>query len=272
VLDADFVEKVADLARAATRPSVTAVPGEDGRYFLLWDEKSQSYEPALKRRHEHHAVASLASLADYAKNGPADGEFWYSRAGVVYRHTARPAAADRDPRADRAVLALAASQAVRHLGEWARGAPWHKQDQAVGLLRTVFRDSVEPGTLADTISAVTWATGENGRSVIGQGTRSVGRNLEARLEGRTAIPEVVTFDVPAWESGGPDLTNFRVRVGAVLEVDAPNQTFRFVPFAGAVERAWAEAEGELERLLALQAERAFGGEAHPPLYHGTPTA
>lgn len=274
MLDHTFVEKVAGLGQQAARKPFVEAPGEDAKYVWVWDEKSQAYAPQIKRTHRRHAIASVLSLADFAKaNGDSAGAFWYSRAGVILTFTDDADELAKDVDADRASLTLKASKPMDQLASWSSGRHPLKQDVAVRLLKTVFRDGVDPGGLVDAVAAIAWAVNENGKSVIAQGSRSVGRALEAKIENRQNLPDLVSFTVPVWETSDPDLRRVTVKVPCVLEADPQDQTFAFLPLAGAVEAAWAAAEADLEGQLGMQVDRAFGGtEIRPPIYHGVPSA
>lgn len=266
MIDATLIKAVADLATQAARPNIVEVPGQSKGIFLLWNPAENKYEIGGRSPDRSDQFTSLPTLADYAVVREDDalvGSFWYSRAGVVY--------VDGTDWLNRATLPLTLSAPIQQLQRWTVGHEKLKQSTAVLKLRTLFAGAAFPGDLLTIVQGVAWKVDEAGRSVVKQGERSVGRTSEARLEGRDKIPDVVVFEVPVWENGGALIAGITAKVRCALDADPTDQTFMFVPEAGAVEAAIGYAEAELESRLRGQIDRAFGEAAKPPVYHGTPT-
>lgn len=259
----DSFKQIVGLAQEAKRREILQVPGESRGRFYLWNEADNKYEPLSKVRDLDDQFLSLPTLADYAayRQASALWGFWYSRTGVIF---------DWED-FDFATLSLNLSPQIQKLAEWEKSHRPLKQDQAVLALRTIFPGMTTPSDLLAIVSNVQFKIDEQGRAVTGQGTRSVGRAMEARLENRDRIPDLVVFSVPVWENGGNLITSIKADVICALDADPTNQTFLFIPLAGSVERAIGVGEDALRGILEAQLARAFGEQKPPPIYHGTPT-
>lgn len=265
-MDLPTLNRLVELVTHAHRPTVVEVPGESRRECLVFDPAENRYVAREKRIDEDRRFLSLPTLADYAKAAVSafvagDHSFWVARTGVVL---------DLED-GDAATLPLTLSAPLRQLAEWSANPTPLKQERAVLLLRTLFPGAATPGDLLKVVSGIDWKVNEAGKSVVGNGQRSVGKLIEAKLENREKIPDTVIFRVPVWETGGELVTGIEAQVWCVLDTNPSTQTFLFVPEAGAVEDAIGRGEAELEQRLRTQIARAFGGEGGPPVYHGTPS-
>jgi hypothetical protein len=267
VIDATLIKAVADLATQAARPNIVEIPGGSKGEYLLWNPAANRYETCDRAADKLDVFLSLPTLAAYAAAHEVGigGSFWYSRAGVTYVSSTSGL--------DRGTLPLTLSAPIKQLAEWSRSHERMKQETAALKLRTLFAGATVPGDLLTIVSGIAWKIDEAGKSAVGNGARSVGRGIEARIENRDKLPDVVVFNVPVWENGGPLVTSIGAKVRCVLDADPSTQTFLFVPEAGAVEAAIGEAEDTLGMRLNGQIEQAFDGveTGRPPMYHGTPT-
>lgn len=267
MIDDKFVNAIAGLAQKAATSPTMAVSGENDSYFWLWDQTRQQYVRKPKARHRLHRMGSLASLVALAQDKFPNAEIWYSFNGVTLRFTDQ-IDGERKGMSDLAHLGLSLSKPMATLLSWDQTTYRHKQDQASVFLRTLFRDCVIPDTLASTIANISWAINEKGESAIGHGTRSVGRSLEAKLEGRTAIPEVVVFKVPMWHENTSELGGVIARVSCVLDVDPQSQTVAFIPVTGSIQENIARAERDLAEKIDAHLRARFSDSTLPNVYQG----
>ena len=263
--DKGFVEAIAKLGVDANRPD-TLVAGESGEYFFLLDRTTNTYVPKIRRNHVSHTLKSIPSLSDFATRcGPC--ELWYDRYGIELRYTRRQ---ELLPLSDMAVLGMNFSEPFLVL---MNGRQRHEHHAFVTLLRTKFRGCVNPANFAASIEGISFEASEKGKSVSGQTSRSVGREIESKIATHaSALPESIHFTVPIWVDGGPEVTALRARIDCVLEADGPSQTFTITPFEGQIEDQIAAGERKIGELLLAALGKSFKGveSGIPPVYFGSP--
>lgn len=269
MIDKSFLEAFAKLAVDASKAPLKSAD-ESAPYYLALDTVTGQYVPKIRRLHTRKSINSVPSLADFSKNLLAPCEVWYNRANVTLRY-AEFNVPDALPLRDTLVLELVLSDPILKLIEWNRHRTAISQNDLAGLLRTKFRGTYTPVSLVDSVSAIDWIVNEKGKSVAAQTSRSVSREIETKMDGRINLPEVVTFSVPVWETGGPLLTALSVKVACVLETNASTQTFVLTPVGNQVEDQLAWAEGRLGEIVVDSLNKAFGkGGDTPPVFHGMP--
>lgn len=262
MLDANFVGAIKDLAKAALTPAINQT-GESGPYYLQLDANGV-YVPKVKRLTVNVAMLNVASIAAFSAEKPTDGRFYVSRSGIIYTYThGKP---ETTVEWDRADFKLAPSQQIQQLTAWGKSRTPLSQDKLVPILRTTFREQVVPPTTLSALEAVTWKIGEDGQQTIGSSRRSMGRQLEAKLEGRSEIPEEVVFKIPAWDSSS---FQFVMTVKATLEIDPTSQTFVITPFPNMIEAEWGKAEDALEKALTASVASNHGDAEGPAIYRGS---
>ncbi len=273
MIDSTFVETIQETAVKAASPVTMEVPGESKRYFLQ-KNKDGTYLPQIKRTDKKYQIITVRSIADFAANNPVDGVFYVDRTGIDYSFTEGDlpdpglAASDDnyEANADLATLGLKKSKQMLQLEAWDRQRTGMEQKALVPILRTTFREQTTPGNALSSLERVTWKIGEDGNAEVGQRSRSVGKSIEAKLEGRNDLPDVIVFKVPAWDSSD---FQYEMVVSCVLEIDPLAQTFFLTPFPGMIEKRWGDAEFALGSELNKQITRAFKDkEKVPPIYAG----
>ncbi len=269
-MKADAIHALAELARNAGNPKIvsTNTPEPPHVYFIR-NEKTGAMEQFTAQPHPRgHALLDVESVvqlaADQQALSAASGAekeiaLYYSREGVV-------AVLDDSTRRDRASLKLALSPQFKTISGLDGTAQRWKQADFVHLLRVRLAGAFAEThpSLIESLRAVKIRRSEDGGSEIIQGKASIGRSLQAEIQGREPVPEVVTLLVPVFH--GHDWT---ARVVCALDID-PTQSetpFQLQPLAGEVERALRVAE----ELLRQEIERQVGKSGlRAPLYYGAP--
>lgn len=265
MIDAEFVDRIAELATQGAKKESLAL-GEDSQYY--WILRDGQYVQAVKRLHENRSILSVRSLADFALAHKAK-TIWYNANEIVCMYTSENKIIGALDFSDRATVELLPSEAYEMLSKF---GSFLKQEDLIFLLKTTFRGMFDPSSLLDTVSYITWASGDKGRSVQGQSSRSVGREIEASMDGRTNLPELVLFTIPMWRSGGEDVLAVTATFPCVLEANPTTQMFRLLPIKSEMDKTLFSAHEALERIIVSALGAAFGSDAKiPDVFFGSPS-
>jgi len=233
-------------------PHVYHVIGPDGMLDRIVADPS----PADHCPYDLPTIAALAARAHQAASGSV--EIWYCREGVVL-------VLDRFTRRDRASLDLGVSTQLQRLSEWDKTRGEYQQIEFVLLLRTLFADSLPAHpTIRDDIRRVDIKKAQEASSTANRANVSMSRSMVAEASGADKLPEVLTFDVPAFDSA----VETKVLVRVVFDLDPQTERFRLIPIPGDVEKAFAAAERSISSQLAQALLTAKATDV--PVFYGEP--
>lgn len=260
-----FVKAVADLATKAAGPQnrVIKVPGEPAHVYHLIDGNGEiqrhTVTPPAEDRKALDIPTVVRSLSATERDGD-PAEVWYSRTGVV-------GLIKWSDRTDRCTFALAHSKPFKMLGEWDQaGGRSLTQGELWALLRTTFAGCTPAHpNLKEQIGQVDIKKAQEASGTVTREKVSVSRKLMAEASGANQLPEVLTVEVPVFDS--PQVpTKAQVRVA--FDLDAQDERFRLVVLPNQMEAAAATGEAALLKQIdeQLAAQKVEG----VPVYYGRP--
>lgn len=233
-MEAEAIEQIKALVRMATPKVIDRLPNQSKGQTLLFDLAAMAYDTVEVKVDESLQFEDFDSLM--ASVNPS-ATFWVSQDQACWSHGF-----------DRATLPLKLSEQIQMLTALEKHSPEQKQEALCHSLRTAFREMVIPETLAGTLASITWKINEDGKSAVQQGSRSLGRSIEARVENRDNIPDTIVFTVPIWATGGRTPCSITAKIVADLMVNPQTQTIRITPVAGSTQKAIQEAVRQLHTI------------------------
>lgn len=264
---ADAIDRIAALAHKGRRLAAFHVPQEPGHVYYLDDGQSPPRRvEADPPRREHRALCleSLVGKVLHHSGTTADSCVWCSREGVT-------ALLDDTTRRDQVSLPLKPSAQMALLGVWSAGVVWHEQAALVRLLRTKFPGAFSSDGVVDLFRRLAFRQGQSSEKAVEHGRASLGRRIEAELEGAARVPEEMYVHVPVWEGRQAGI---ETTVRLLVEIDAAAERIALIPEAGGVEGAWLKAEEELagrvKGLLGEGTRDTQGGGGVVQVYRGLP--
>lgn len=274
MLNADFLEKLAELIDPNHDPVVKAAP-DSSEYYLL-RQPDGSYTPEYGRSHKRISLSTIGSIVYFALDKPDDGQFFVGRNAVRYQYTDQDGHKDTKNQEDWAVLAMPSSKQMEQLHEWeARDTPL-TQAKLAPILRTIFAGQISPGDFTAVIEDVNWALAGDDREGNSRTSRAMGKSLETKLQNQDKVADTIVFKVPVWDSGA---FQHIATVRAKVEIDSNAKTFTIVPVPGMIADQWHEAVGELAKHVEETIDAVFpqgssetgigsGSAAKPRVYLG----
>ncbi len=262
-MDAETVEKIADLGKEAAGPVLLTVPGSPEGKVWIRGSDGDYVEKAVADPNRKHAVQDIPTLVGLAKDvlkkneDPAEFvEFFYSRIGVVLVYP--------DTRRNTAAIRLTPSPQLSALATWERGGGI-AQPTLIKALRVVFKNLVSEDvqTLIRKINVTTKESSNQERGGV-----SLGKSVEAQIGDRDALPEYLTFTIPVFEQGA--FTSVRAAVECAFDFDPSTKMFSVVPVSGSIENAFTGAENTLKSMLASEIGEQKIDESQFGIYFGTP--
>lgn len=203
-----------------------------GDHDILWDHAAGAIvERAKDPMPRAHVAADLETIVQWAQKAKNDGwepVVWYARQAVI-------CVLDDKSRRDTLTLPLSFSQPVLKLLEMNSGL-LIGQAELIWLLRTTFRHSLRlHPTLIETFRGLRWekATDSQQRGV------SLGKNIEAKVNGVRDLPESFGLECPAFAQ---NLRIPDIQVEIAVDVDHGTEKFRLLPIPGMLERCLQMAE------------------------------
>lgn len=250
----EAIDRLVALSEAAATPKVVDLPKEPADAYGL--ARGGEFEvifadPPLRQ----HQVYSLESVMDWGQwlvlpetdREPNRVVVWYNRNGVTALHDGdRRNYARYKLTASEPMLLLQAMQTGQHRT--------HKQTDFVRLLRIKLAGCVPPAFL-EAVRNVVFRQASETRSAVQHGKASLGKAIEAELQGANLVPEEVTIDLPPFEN----LAVPREKVQCAVDIDAHNEQFTLTPLPGEVEKAWRSAEESVRARLAELVPEDWGG-------------
>jgi len=217
--------------------------------FLVQSGKHE--EIAVPPPFRKHLVGSLTDLISYAEKHP-KGVVWHSHSAVVLL-------LDDEDRRDSVVFPLDISDAWKKLKELdAEMTPLSQRD-FVRLLR--FYLGASPATVT-TFRKLTFQSQVNAVGEIQKTKESLGRSIEAEVQGTSDLPEELIFNVPIYENIG-ERQLYPVRL--FLEYDAQAQRIYAVPEPGVLIELEETHQADIRQRLGAGLDKK-----DIPVYYGRP--
>lgn len=137
-----------------------------------------------------------------------------------------------EERRDRMLLHVPYSNAFKQLVKLTN---WHKQRDVVFALRDQLFSSAESGLLAK-LRSIDFSRKNDGTRTVEHGRESLGRSIENAVQSKNGeIPERTSFHIPMFSTG--DFNMFAKNIECTVDLDASNETIRFVPQNDQLEEA-----------------------------------
>jgi hypothetical protein len=220
---AEFVSKIQALAQTALAP--TTIPLPDGSTLL---RKGDNYEyldfvPAKRK----YALNSLLDVVNIAND--------HANSAVFVNPGAITVLLDEEDRRETATMKLDASPtylALEVLGK--TDAVWQPKD-LVRFLRFKLR-----GIDTDTINKfrkIDFTLIETGKTEEQHGRHTLGRSIEAQVQGADKIPEDLTINLNVFSNSGLDAFIETVTLGVLLDTHSNPKGVVLKPLAGELEDA-----------------------------------
>ncbi len=263
MLDVTFLEALTKLAQKAAEPKVFNLPHEpEHRYAVRTPEGELDFREAEPEPRNHTAL-DLSALVEFAVDFtnthaevvkgeavPANiVELWFSRHGVTLH-------LDSTTRRDVVRLKLEESPQLKTLRALENARQGVTQKEFIKLLRISLPGAL-PESMLNAVRNLKFKLNSEGESAVAHNKVSVGKAIQAQLDGSDVIPEEATAWVPIWTGF---LQELPYGVRCAVDIDPQAQTFSLIPLPGEIERVVRDAEKKLGRLLA----EAVADEASDP--------
>lgn len=255
MIDATFVSKIDELAKAGVRTSVLPLPLEKpGTYGIVGPNGAFSVAHSGPAWHSEK-MKTPADLAQFIgeehardKETSGDGSIYLSESAATFIY-------DQSDRRDRADCELVTTDPFDVLSNFAASPSDLSHEALVRCLRITFRGCIPPEILK-TLRSVKFSTGADAAATIqNTKTESMGNKINNAVAGDVPMPEELFFRVPIFENH-----DFMADVACALEVFPSRQAFRISPYPGEIAKAMA---------LALDDVAAVFDKDGPPVFRGT---
>lgn len=248
---AEFIDKIAGLAKTANGVSIVQIPGDPRRVLVAQSGTSAERSiPAPLRKHQVHGLDDLVRLV---------GDETIASAPEVFHDDERvEVILERADRRESAVMSLVHSQRFLRLVELQIGIAADARD-IVRFLRFELHDCGVAEVLK-ALRQVDFTRQSSGGRTTEHGRESLGRSVEAAVQQADKIPEEFTAEVPVFQNSGLRSITAKVRVGVYVDVDAEKVELRTLT-------------DEIEQAK-VQAQRSLGAElmdrlGEVPVFHGS---
>lgn len=231
------------------------VPTPDPRkHLLVHGAKHEEFEvPPPFRAHQ---VASLVDMFAYASHAE-KGVLWHSLLEVVL-------ILDDTDRRDRVTLPLTMSEGWKRLRSLERPEVQSlTQKDLIKLLRCYLAAS--PATVA-IFRKLEFNTQIKGAGDFQKSRESLGKQIEAEVQGTVGLPDDLLVEVPIYDTVGERQT---YTVQLLLDYDAQNQRILVMPEPGAIAEAEDSHQADIHQRLTAGVG-GNDGSAGIPVYHGSP--
>lgn len=249
---------IAGLARQAAAVSLVTLPG-DGRTVGVFNHATAelTYRP-IEPAPRDHRVFSVESFTDIAARVVGSMRGLIVGPVAWHGHDAVVLVCDDADRRDRVTLALPPSEPFTWLGQLAK-SPSMNQTTLIRVLRLKLG---QPAELVSRFRKLDFSAGKTGASRVEHGKESLGREIQAVVQGIDELPDVLDVSVRITDVPGANKPE-TIRVG--LEIDPQREEFFLAPMPGeleaAVDRMHADLHARLGNVL---------GEVGIPVYYGAP--
>lgn len=240
----EFVDSIRGLTDDARKPQLQPIPGDD-RYLLIDGEKHE-----LPPQRREHTVECLDTFIDAVKHYGTKASVWHDDGAIV-------CLIEDEDRRDTVRLPLAYSDQWAELTAIA-GKPL-AQKQLVLFLKQKMRGAIDD-TLLAAVRRIEFKRRSDGSGNIQHGKESLGKSIEAEVQGIDAIPEMAVANVAVYSTPGCEIKS---GVGLSLDIDVEAQQFSLTPFADEIPTAINVVQAAIHDLLV----ESLGDT---PVFHGTP--
>ena len=214
---------------------------------------------ASPRGHALHRVDQIVDFVQDARDRlSAKPTVWYSRKGVQVLLVDDSLEANLQ---SRATINFAFTPQFELIRSCADSSPWHDPKQFCLWIRSKLIDCLRDGReILSIMKDLRFNVQNFGKSIIGQGRESIGREVDAEVTSEFGdLPDDLFFDVRVIDD--PSLLR-RQAIQCALEVDPQKGLMRVVPLAGQIQNAL---DAELEGIGSL-----LKSTLDCPDYHGVP--
>jgi len=249
-LPVETLRLIQETAQRAQQPLPVGITDPRNEHFVIGGEHKIIPIPPADRDHQ---VGSLQDLINYVV-GVVDSQpvIWHAVDGVCL-------VIDDADRRDRVTFPLTASEQAAAIKSVA-GEPL-KQAALIRLLR--FQIGADP-LLIDKFRRLDWSHSTEGRAEVRHGKESLGKDIEAKVQGVDELPEEIIVEIPLYTQQG-ERDEYAIRLG--IDIDAVNQNFRVSPLPGELQSAIDSHQDSIRSRLGLE---LAGAEVPVPIYYGSP--
>ena len=141
---------------------------------------------------------------------------------------------------------------IRKMSDSDENSGWYTQKDLLSLLEYGIEAKLDPSNLAETVKTITFSHLTTGKGTVDDGKYDISRATSAEMTGTGKIPKTVKAEVVVWDNVSDGAKPLARTVELALVTDPVSGRFRFVPKAGQVERAEANAMEWVRERLASQ--------------------
>lgn len=249
---AEFIDKIAALAKDANAVSIGADPKLPGRVWVRHGEIFEWIdEPPLRRRHTIRSLQDFAAflLSPDCATAPQ----------VFHSHKEIVGILDSTDGRERVTIPLAMTERFQTIIAL-KGGQKYTPPAAVNFLRFDLHGS-GCDRLISGLRRVDFTRKGLGASTTEHGKESLGRNVEVAVQQAEDVPEIVDADFQVFSNDG--LKSIRVPMQIGVYLDVQNEAVVLRPLADEIANATENAQWQLHKLLveALGEIPVFAGEA-----------
>ena len=263
---AEFIHSIASMARAASSTQIVRIPGMR-RLLVRSGDKVETIDlPPVRRRATFDSFSDVVNLSLDKAVCP-EPEIYVGEDSIFVF-------TDRNSRTEAVRMRLQVSHpfaAMEALARSLTGSGFTPK----ALIRHLRFELPLPGfaPLLKSLAKVDFARRSDGKQTVSHGRESLGRQVEAVVQGVEQIPETVHVTCPVFANGGlREMSEAEIEVGVFIDVD--KETIELRPIAGELEMAQRTAVGRIaaELRAALPDVPVFTGEPGVPLDCGVSEA
>lgn len=258
-MSADALRILINTSQEAKAARVLDIRG-DGRTQYV-DQNGELTPVVVAPRVRSHHVFSLDDLIVYGgqvaerQSEAPTCVVWHDTDGVVL-------VLDDSDRRDTVTFELNFSSQFRVLRELAEKRPSMQQQAFVRMLRISLQ--IDEAIIA-IFRKLDWKSTTHTKGETLPDRESLGRSIEAQVQGTSGIPDSIVVPTPIYTNLGEDnLYN----VNCLVEFDALNATIQLLPAAGEFERVLDRHQAAIRVRLEKPLQDAKGPRV--PIYYGTP--
>ena len=232
MLPNDTLQTIQATARLADEPKVICV-NETQMIFHNGEVREIAIEPDRR----NHAILSLQSFMSLA-------ESWGEKASVWISDKKLCVVKDSEDRRDRAVFELRYHPVYSTLRHFHEGQTFNQRD----MVRLLFHDlrGCIPDDLVFVFRSIEFNRRNDGSSNVNHGSESLGRGVEAKIQGIKDIPEMFNVQSPVFDHDG---MRQRVPIRLTVQPNPHDETFRIQVYPGDLMTAGEASLQILEELL-----------------------
>jgi len=228
----------------------------DDEFAYFVDHKGDKQMVGKPQPHRNHEARSIHTIADYLSACGESPQIWYDRENIT-------AIIESDNPRNRIRFDFESSLQFKTLRASKDFLNSIKAPALCDLIRSTFDGCIlNQAELLEIFSRVNFKTTEQAEVVTQRQQRSMGRNIESQISGLKAIPETLTFTIPAFEN---HLKAKKYSFVATLLCNPESESFTIVPMPDAIEKVYVAAEKDTHEMI-LEAVKedipVFYGQPH----------